>query len=78
MITKLASDCGLPDKIELSATAGGILEEVHLTLWSPMTEAPDGHGSVGGNRLGRVCLKPADAVQLLFEITKALNTINGR
>ena len=78
MINNLAADCGFPLKVEVSATAGGILPEVNLSIWEPYHATPNGLGSVGGGRLGRICLSPADAVELILELTTALHTINGR
>jgi hypothetical protein len=78
MIANLHADCGFPQKVDVSATPGQIHEEVILSVWTPMEPVTTGIGSAGGMRIGRVILKPADAVQLIAELSKALNSLNGR
>ncbi len=76
MIRKLMGECGFPDDVEVSATPL-IDGRVALNIYKPQIDKVGGTGSTPGARVGRVCMKPAEVVELIKDLATALHTMNG-
>ena len=69
MIYKLIGEGSFPKNVEMSATPliDGLIS---VNVWGVQEACKGGVGSERGGLIGRVCLKPTDALKLIAELTE--------